>query len=319
MPKKRLGLVVDGQDSTTILDGIQRAEESSISAAWLITGGTQLDPLTIFSAAAVKTQRIMLGTSITPTFPRHPLTVAQQAQVIAQFAPGRFRLGLGTGGQGWIESDYRLEYRSPLSQLREHLRIVKELLQKGEVDFDGRYYQAHARLPAPIDIPVMASALGPKAFEMCGAEADGAISWVCPRAYLREIAVPAIKKGADRADRQAPPLIAHALVCVNESLPEVADGVREQFAYYITLRHYQRVFTAVGFPESIEGIWSDAMVDAVALYGNESQVAEQIEELFSGGAGEVYVSVVTAGSDRAASLDRTLRLLGREAEKLADQ
>jgi alkanesulfonate monooxygenase SsuD/methylene tetrahydromethanopterin reductase-like flavin-dependent oxidoreductase (luciferase family) len=317
MPKKTLGLVVDGQDSTAILAGIEKAEESGISAAWLITGGTQPDGLTMLSAAASKTQRIMLGTSITPTFPRHPLTLVQQAQVIAELAPGRFRLGIGTGGQSWIESVYRMEYRAPLKQLREHIRITKELLQTGEVDYEGRYFQAHARIPAPIDLPVMASALGPKAFEMCGAEADGAISWVCPRVYLREVALPAINAGAERAGRQAPPLIAHALVCVHESLPEVADGVREQFAYYIALPPYQRVFTWVGFPESIEGIWSDAMVDAVALHGNESQVAEQIKELFSSGVGEVYVSVVTAGSDRAASRDRTMRFLGREAQELA--
>ena len=317
MPKKRLGLVVEGQDSTEILAGIQRSEELGISAAWLITGGTQPDALTIFSAAAVKTKRIMLGTSIIPSFPRHPLTLVQQAQAIAQLAPDRFRLGIGTGGQAWIESDYRMEYRAPLRQLREHLRIIKELLQTGEVDFDGRYYQAHARIQSPIDLPVMASALGPKAFEMCGAEADGVISWVCPGAYLKDVAVPAIQAGAERAGRQAPPLIAHALVCVHESRSEVADGVREQFAYYMTLRPYQQVFTATGFPESMEGIWSDAMVDAVALYGNESQVAEQLEELFSVGAGEVYVSVVTAGSDRAASQDRTLQLLGRESEKLS--
>ena len=317
MPKKRLGLVVEGQDSTAILEGIQRAEELGISAAWLITGGTQPDALTIFSAAAVKTQRIMLGTSIIPSFPRHPLTLVQQAQAIAQFAPGRFRLGIGTGGQAWIESDYRLEYQSPLRQLREHLRIAKELMQTGEVDFDGRYYQAHARIQSPIDVPVMASALGPKAFEMCGAEADGAISWVCPGAYLKDVAAPAIKAGAERAGRPAPPLIAHALMCVHESQKEVADGVREQFAYYMTLQPYQRVFNAVGFPESKEGIWSDAMVDAVALYGNESQVAEQIEQLFSTGAGEVYVSVVKAGSDRPASLDRTLQFLGQQSLKLA--
>ena len=317
MPKKRLGLVVEGQDSTAILEGIQRAEELGISAAWLITGATQPDALTIFAAAAVKTQRIMLGTSIIPSFPRHPLTLVQQAQAIAQFAPGRFRLGIGTGGQAWIESDYRLEYRSPLRQLREHLRIAKELLHTGEVDFDGHYYQAHARIQSPIDVPVMASALGPKAFEMCGAEADGVISWVCPGTYLKGVAVPAIKAGAERAGRAAPPLIAHALVCVHESQKEVADGVREQFAYSMTLQRYQRVFNAVGFPESKEGIWNDAMVKAVALYGNESQVAEQIEELFSIGAGEVYVSVVTAGRHRAASFDRTLQLLGRESRNLA--
>ena len=316
MADRRLGLVATGQDSAAVLASIGKAEELGISAAWLTTGGAGLDALTLFSAAAAQTERIMLGTSIMPTYPRHPLVAVQQSQVIAQLAPGRFRLGVGTGGQAGIEDIYGLEYRAPLRHLREYLWIVKELMQKGEVDFDGRYYHAHARIQSPIDLPVMASALGAKAFEMCGAVADGAISWVCPGNYLRDVAVPAMRVGADRAGRPAPPLMAHTLVCVHESRQEVADGVRQQFGYFAKSVAYQQMFSAAGFPETREGSWSDAMVDAVAIYGDESQVAEKLEGLFSIGAEEILVSVVTAGQDREASLERTLRLLGREAKKL---
>jgi alkanesulfonate monooxygenase SsuD/methylene tetrahydromethanopterin reductase-like flavin-dependent oxidoreductase (luciferase family) len=161
---------------------------------------------------------MLLGTAITQTFPRHPIAVVQQVQVLAQLAPGRFRLGLGTSGRAGMEQTYGVNFRDPLGHLREYLRIVKTLLHTGSVDFAGRYYQAHTRIAAPVEVPVMAAALGEKAYELCGAEADGAISWVCPGAYLRDVALPALHRGADSAGRPVPPLIAHAPVCVHDHL-----------------------------------------------------------------------------------------------------
>ena len=160
---------------------------------------------------------------------------------------------------------------------------------------------------------VMASALGPKAFELCGAEADGAISWVCPPVYLRDVAVPAINSGAERAGRAAPPLAAHVPVCVLEDAQEVRAAVRQQFGFFAQAPFYQRVFIAAGFPETSEGSWSDAMIDAVAISGSESQVKHKLDELSSFGAAEILASPVAAGADRAGSLDRTLRLLAEVA------
>ena len=147
------------------------------------TGGG--DSLSVFSAAGPRTRSIMFGTAITQTFPRHPIAVAQQVLTLAQLAPNRFRLGLGTSGQGGVEQTLGINFRAPLAHLREYVRILKALLQEGSVDYSGRYYQAHTSIPAPVDVPVMAAALGEGAFEMCGAEADGAISWVCPGSTCR--------------------------------------------------------------------------------------------------------------------------------------
>ena len=69
-----------------------------------------------------------------------------------------------------------LGLRNPLGHLKEYVRILKALLQQGEVDLDGEFYQAHESIPEPVDVPVN----GPRpysggSFELCGAEADGAI------------------------------------------------------------------------------------------------------------------------------------------------
>jgi F420-dependent oxidoreductase-like protein len=309
MGQKRIGIAVFGPNSGAVLDGIERAETLGIQAAWLTTGGAGPDGLTLL-AAAIRTSTTMLGTAMTPTYPRHPVVVVQQVQVIAQLAPGRFRLGVGPSHRPTMVGTFGVDFRAPLGHLSEYLHILKALLREGSVDFQGDYYKAHASIAAPIDVPVMASALGPKAFELCGAESDGAISWVCPATYLRDVALPSMKAGADRAGRPVPPLIAHAPVCVHDNVDEVRAAIREQVPNP-RLPFYQHMFAAAGYPEASNGTWSDAMIDGTALVGNESQVAEKVEGLLALGATEVLASPIPAGADRAASLERTLRLLAQ--------
>jgi F420-dependent oxidoreductase-like protein len=315
MVEKRLGVVVSASDSAAVLTSIADLEQRGIPAAWLTSvGAGGADPLGVFVGAALRTQHIQLGTAITQTFPRHPIAVVQQVLVLAQLAPGRFRLGLGISGRAGMEQTYGVNFQAPLGHLREYLRIVKALLHTGSVDLAGRYYQAHTRIAAPVDVAVMAAALGQKAYELCGAEADGAISWVCPGSYLRDVALPALQRGADRAGRPVPPLVAHAPVCVHDHAEEVQEAVRHQFGGFARAPFYQNMFRAAGFEEVSQGTWSDAMTDAVALWGDEARVAEGIAGLFALGATEVLVSPVPAGNDRAASLERTLRLLSQIAQ-----
>jgi F420-dependent oxidoreductase-like protein len=315
MPDRLIGVAIRGNKASEALEMIAQAEQLGIQAAWMTTGGARLDSITTFAAAALRTQRIKLGTSIVPTFPRHPLVMVQQTQVVAQLAPGRFRLGVGPSHRPSMEA-MGMTFTSPLGHLREYLRILKALLQTGRVDFDGTYYKAHDTITEPLDVPVMASALQRGSFELCGAEADGAISWICPGSYLRDVALPAMQDGAQEAGRPVPPLIAHAPVCVHDNAEEVRAAVRQQIMNP-RLPFYQRMLIAAGYPEAEQGTWSDRMIDAVVLWGNEARVEERLHELFAWGATEVLASPVPAGSNQPASLDRTMRLLGQVAHTMA--
>jgi len=205
-----------------------------------------------------------------------------------------------------------IDFNAPLGHLREYVQILKAILQTGAVDFKGKHYLATASIAGPLDVQVMGSALRTGSFELCGAVADGAISWICPGVYLRDEALPAMEKGAKEAGRPVPPLIAHAPVCVHNNPDEVRAAIREQFGHP-GLPFYQNMLIASGYPEASNGQWSDAMIDGVAILGDEETCAQRIQELFDVGATEVLASPVTAGSDRAASLDRTMRLLGQAA------
>ncbi|MBI4199234.1 MAG: LLM class flavin-dependent oxidoreductase [Chloroflexi bacterium] len=311
-----LGLVIDGQDSSQVLARVRQAEQLGIGAVWLTTGRAGRDALTLFAAAAVQTERVLLGTAVVPTWPRHPVAVAQQARVVGELAPGRFRLGVGPSHRATMEGIFGVEFQAPLAHLREYLRILRALLHQGEVEFEGRFYQAHARTGVRADVPVMASALRRGSFELCGAEADGAISWVCPAPYLHDVALPALQAGATRAGRPVPPLFAHVPVCLTRNRNEVYAAVREQMGGYPANPFYTQMFADAGFPEAkeLKG-WSDAMVDAVAVSGTEAAVEDGLRRVLALGAEELLVSVLTVGPDSRAAWDRTVRFLGKVAQR----
>ncbi len=310
MPERIIGVAAMGGDSRQMLATIQDLEHRGIRAAWLTTGSANPDALTLFAAAAVSTERILLGTCITPTWPRHPVAAAQQVQVVGTLAPDRFRFGVGTSHFAPMSTVFGMDFRKPLTNLREYLTIVRSLLNEGSVEFQGLHYRAKANIPAPVPVPVMAAALRSSAYEVCGELADGAISWVSPGVYLRDVALPALRRGAERAGRNVPPLVAHAPVCVHDNPTEVRDAARQQLANYPRSPFYQQMFAQAGFPEAAETqSWSDRMVDAVVLSGPEEQVAKRLRELFEWGMSEVIAHVVTAGPNAAASRERTLRLL----------
>lgn len=309
-----IGLQVAGADAAELLAGIRRAEELGIDAAWLITAAGLPDGLTVLAAAAARSERILLGTAITPSFPRHPLVTAQQAQALAALAPGRFRLGVGPGGKAAIERTYGIPFNRPHAHLRTYMKVLKAMLQQGAVDVEENGIVAHARAATPPpNVPVYASALRRQAFELAGEVADGAITWLCPAAHVRDVGLPALRAGAARAGRPAPPLVMHVPVCVVDDAASAREAMRRQFGFYLTLPAYAGVFADTGFPDAQQSGRTDAMIDATAVYGSAGAVQQRLAALFDLGVAELIVSPLTAGAEPAISGDRTLHALAELA------
>src|SRR5688572_16739300 len=211
-----IGTLIQASAAPQAVAQIIQAEQAGVPAIWATSGGIGgADLLPTWAAAAVKTERIVLGTAIVRTWPRHPIALAEEALAIEQLAPGRFRLGIGPTGETQAVQTYGANYRKPLTQVREYLIVLRSLLYDGEVDFVGEHVTARARIRTPVRTPLMASAAGLRAFELCGEVSDGAISWVAPKSYLVKQALPALRHGAEQAGRSVPPLIAHVPIVVN--------------------------------------------------------------------------------------------------------
>ena len=304
-----IGVSVTARNASEGLERIERLEEIGVEAAWLTSGGGGGEAIAILAAAAARTERIKLGTSIVQTWSRHPVTLAQQVQVIDDLAPNRFRLGVGPSHQAPMESTFGADFRAPIGHLREYLRILRALMRSGAVEYEGRWYSANASLSSTVNGPVMASALRPGAFETCGELSDGAISWVCPHFYLRDIALPALRKGAEYADRPTPPLIAHAPICVTDDLDAARDGVRARLGYFPSIPFYANMFAEAGFSKTPDSGWTNEMLDQVLIAGNEDAVANRVQTVLDWGATEILATPIPCGDDPSATEERTLKLL----------
>jgi alkanesulfonate monooxygenase SsuD/methylene tetrahydromethanopterin reductase-like flavin-dependent oxidoreductase (luciferase family) len=126
--RERLGLVVDGSNAAAAVKTIVSAEAARVRQVWMTQPPFCPDVMTTFAAAAAKTSTICMGTSIVPTYPRHPLVLAQQALSLHDLAPGRFCLGIGPSHRFIIEDCYGLHHKTPLAHLQEYVKVLRDAL-----------------------------------------------------------------------------------------------------------------------------------------------------------------------------------------------
>src|SRR5690349_5484838 len=157
--RERVGLVVYGTDAMAAAAAIGAAADAGVRQIWMTQGTPAPDTLTIFAAAAMQTTSVRLGTAIVPTYPRHPLALAQQALALNDLAPGRLRLGVGPSHRPTIEGIYGIPMKSPLEHLREYVTVLRQALWEGKVDYSGHYYKVRTPFPRTPHTPILISAL----------------------------------------------------------------------------------------------------------------------------------------------------------------
>jgi alkanesulfonate monooxygenase SsuD/methylene tetrahydromethanopterin reductase-like flavin-dependent oxidoreductase (luciferase family) len=323
--RDRVGVCVEGTNPVDVITRIREAELAGVLQVWMTAGGAgegAPDPLTLFAAAACQTERIRLGTAIVPTYLRHPLLMAQQALVVYGIAPGRLRLGIGPGGRESNEGWYGLEVSSPLPYHKEYLEILRGALWESNADYHGKFFKtsnavAVGNFKAVItasqskQIPLLLAALGPKAFRQAGEISDGALSWMCPVPYLLEVAVPALRAGAEERSRSAPPVVAHLMVAMSTDEAAVLAATRPRVHIYARVEAYAHMFVRAGFAGVVEGDEAalDALARTVVISGDEETVRNRIQELLKSGLDELMLQLVPVASE-ASEREQLLHLVG---------
>jgi len=189
-----------GFDSVWISDHFQPSRH---------TNGHAPFALSWLGAAGERTQRVLLGTSVlTPTFRYQPAVVAQAFGTLGVLNPGRMILGVGSGESLNEVPVTGGEWPSPrerLARLREAVELIRLLLSKDFVTFEGQYYRTrnatiYDRPEQPI--PIYISAGGPVAAKFAGRDGDG---FICTSGkgdeLYRDKLLPAVEEGAKEAGR----------------------------------------------------------------------------------------------------------------------
>lgn len=141
---------------------------------------TFLEPLTTIAAVAVHTSRVLLGTSVTECFRRHPAMLAQEILTLDHVSKGRIILGIGAGELENVEP-YGIPYEKPVGRLEEAVKIIRLLwASRGKkINFDGKFWKLR---DAVFELepyqegkypPIWIGAHGKRMLEITGKLADG--------------------------------------------------------------------------------------------------------------------------------------------------
>jgi alkanesulfonate monooxygenase SsuD/methylene tetrahydromethanopterin reductase-like flavin-dependent oxidoreductase (luciferase family) len=95
----------------------RRAEDEGFATGWSVHMSRAYDALTTLAVAGTQTARIELGVGVLPTYPRHPLALAQQAVTAQTFCGGRLTLGVGVSHRPVIEELHGPRYASPAAHM----------------------------------------------------------------------------------------------------------------------------------------------------------------------------------------------------------
>jgi len=304
--------VNETKDARRAVEQIVDAEAMGFHAAWApqIMG---FDAMTVLALAGVRTERIRLGTSVVPTWPRHPIVMAQQALTVSQLSDGRFDLGFGTSHVPVIEGMYGIPFEKPIRHITEYVEIVKSIAATGAAGLQGEQYKVAGGLEIPDErMPVMISVLSEQMTRTAGRLADGAITWLAPPSYIASTIAPLLTEAAEAAGREPPPIVCQVPATAEADADAVRKTVGRLFGIYPMLPFYNTMMQKAGLPgaaEALSGGWSEELIDAVIPYGGEEALAERAQEYYDAGAAEVVYAPFPVGGDWDASLAGTLEAM----------
>ncbi len=307
----RLGVSYDaGSSLAPAIERARLADHLGFDSIWASQLPPARDTPLVLASYAAATQRIGLGTAILPIYTRHPTAMAQMALTLDEISGGRFRLGIGVSHQVTVESMWGLRLVHPVEAMREYAGIVRSLVTTGSVGAVGEHFTAHTAYTAPrrADLPILISALSPRMLELAGEIADGVSLWMCAPDYIRDVVVPAVRRGREKAGRSLEGFEVEAAVpvCVTTDRAAGLAGFRATAERYASLPFYRKVLDRT-FPDMSDSP-NDRILGALAGIGDVGEVRATIERYREAGA-TLPVIGPFGGHEGAAGFQPTLEAL----------
>jgi alkanesulfonate monooxygenase SsuD/methylene tetrahydromethanopterin reductase-like flavin-dependent oxidoreductase (luciferase family) len=138
----KYGFVLPGGTATEQLEQAVLAERAGWDGVFVWEAAYGVDAWTLLAAMAQRTERVRLGTMLTPLPWRRPWKVASQAVTLDQVSGGRAILAVGLGavdsqlGQTGEETDRKKR----AEMLDEGIGVITRLWE-GHLSYPGRHYQ----------------------------------------------------------------------------------------------------------------------------------------------------------------------------------
>ncbi|GAA0336763.1 LLM class F420-dependent oxidoreductase [Actinoallomurus spadix] len=260
------------------------------------------DAFTPLALASQWAPDLRLGPAIVPVYTRGPALLAQQAATLADLAPGRFVLGLGTSSQVIVERWNAIPFTEPYQRVRDTLRFLRRALA-GEKVTDEALGVSGFRLdnPPKTPPPIVLAALRPGMLRLAAREADGAITnWLAPQ----DVGTVRSAFGTEKE------LIARIFVCPTSNAEEARTLGRRLIAAYLTVPVYAAFHEWLGRGERLAAMneaWAagdrraaldaipDDVVDDLVVHGPPDACRERVRAYVEAGLDTPILAVLPNG------------------------
>lgn len=285
-----IGVEADGT-LDDVVNLVKNVEAAGLDNVWLanIFG---LDAISTMAIVGRETTTIGLGTAVTPTYPRHPTAIAQQALTTAAASNNRFTLGIGLSHQVVIENMLGFSYDKPAKHMREYLEVLMPLTRGETVNYDGEQYNVHGLaldVPGADKMPVVVAALGPVMLKIAGELADGTNTWMVGPKTMKNHIVPGL--GRDDAT-----VVGGVPIILTTKVDEARESISKNLVMYGQLPSYRAMLDR-------EGV--DGPAD-IAIVGDENTLRGEIKRFEDAGVTDFNAAIMTV---EEGAYERTLEFL----------
>ena len=294
-----LGIFGSSRNIDDLKKQVQEANTLGYSTFWT-PQIFNLDALTALAVIAESVEGIRLGTSVIPTYPRHPMMLAQQALTVNQVSNGRLDLGIGLSHKPVVEGMWGISFDAPVGHMSDYLQILMALLHDGTISYGGKHLTSRGGIDVPADAPpVLVAALGPQMLKLVGRVADGTVTWMTGPETIRNHISPIINAAAEEAGRPVPQVIAAVPVCITSDSDMAEEYAKRDFGFYGDLPSYRAMLEREGLANS----WD------IALSGSFEQVADGLQKYADSGGTQVVAAVYGPDEAREQTVSELAKLM----------
>ena len=341
MVKLGLMLGYSGKTLNIPIDMIRHAESLGFDSVWTSEayGSDAITPATWILA---HTTNINVGTCIMQMPARTPAMSAMTAMTLSQLSGGRFIVGLGASGPQVVEGWHGVPYNKPITRTREYIEIMRAIMARKEpVTYEGEIYQLPTRvegatgmgkplksiMQADTEIPIYTASITPAGLACAAEVADGVFPiWMSPEKFETTL-LPHFEKGFARSlsDKSMSDFanVPQITVSMGDDLHACRMAIKHFMALYIggmgargknfytsyatslgyeeEALHIQDLFLA-GDKEAAANAVPDALVDEVALVGDEKRIRDRAEAWIEAG-DKGYVDTLMVGALQPEALE----------------
>ena len=269
------------------------------------------DAFTPLALAAAWEPRLRLGTAIVPAYTRSPACFVQSVASLADAAPGRFAIGIGSSSNVIVERWNGVPFEEPYKKVRDIVRFMKDALEGEKIKKSYDTFEINGfRLGIQPEHkpPVLVAALREGMLRLAGREGDGAIiNWLSADDVAK--VVPIVTDAAGGDDRE---IVARIFCCPSENTEVVRAAAKFAIAAYLNVPVYAAFHQWLGRGEELQGMWDawkagdrkaalaeipDSVVDELIVHGSPEACRAQIQSYFDNGVTTSSLSILPLDPD----------------------